>query len=221
MCSRRWVIVTPETCRAVVRLNKLCDLRILLELYARILLRCTDPWTLKSVFSFTPRSFQCGERKALPIGFEAGCAPRQSGRSAASSISCTCWESNSWLTASSLYGLWCLAAAVMSGCCCRGLRSKSCRFVSVSFVMYLCLSVSMQKIEKYWQEFSMYRHEGTLITSWRPSSLLQTKRERERDISFLGQNPFSTREPLTSSSERKIWHLQLKCKILWSGCLKF
>jgi len=27
------VIVTPETCRAVVRLNKLCDMCILLELY--------------------------------------------------------------------------------------------------------------------------------------------------------------------------------------------
>jgi hypothetical protein len=31
------------TCKAVVRLNKLCDFRILLELYTRILLRCTNP----------------------------------------------------------------------------------------------------------------------------------------------------------------------------------
>jgi len=35
--------LTPETCRAVVRLNKLCDLCILLQLYTRILLRCSDP----------------------------------------------------------------------------------------------------------------------------------------------------------------------------------
>jgi hypothetical protein len=41
------LIVTPESCRAVVRLNKFCDLCILLELCTRILLRYTDPWTLK------------------------------------------------------------------------------------------------------------------------------------------------------------------------------
>ena len=41
------MIVTPETCRAVVRLNKLCELCILLELYTRILFRCTDPRTLQ------------------------------------------------------------------------------------------------------------------------------------------------------------------------------
>jgi len=29
------MIVTPETCRAIVRLNKPCDLCILLELYTR------------------------------------------------------------------------------------------------------------------------------------------------------------------------------------------
>jgi len=28
--------VTPETCRAIIRLNKLCDLCIYLELYTRI-----------------------------------------------------------------------------------------------------------------------------------------------------------------------------------------
>ena len=32
-----------KTCRAVIRLNKLRDLCIQLELYTRILLRCTDP----------------------------------------------------------------------------------------------------------------------------------------------------------------------------------
>jgi len=31
-----WVIVTPEACRAVVRLNKLCDICILLGLYTRM-----------------------------------------------------------------------------------------------------------------------------------------------------------------------------------------
>ena len=34
--------LTPEICRAVIRLNKLCDLFMSLELYTRILLRCTD-----------------------------------------------------------------------------------------------------------------------------------------------------------------------------------
>ena len=42
MCSWRWVIVTPETRRAVVRYNKLCDLCIFLELYTRIYVFCYD-----------------------------------------------------------------------------------------------------------------------------------------------------------------------------------
>ena len=32
LCSWRWVTVTPEICRAVFRLNKLCNMCILLEL---------------------------------------------------------------------------------------------------------------------------------------------------------------------------------------------
>jgi hypothetical protein len=30
LCSWRWVIVRPETCRALVRQNKLCNMRIFL-----------------------------------------------------------------------------------------------------------------------------------------------------------------------------------------------
>jgi hypothetical protein len=40
------VIVTPETCKAVSDRNKLCELCIQLELHARILIHCTEPWTL-------------------------------------------------------------------------------------------------------------------------------------------------------------------------------
>jgi hypothetical protein len=40
-----WVVVPPETCRAVSRYNKLCNAASC-WIYIRILLRCTDPWTL-------------------------------------------------------------------------------------------------------------------------------------------------------------------------------
>ena len=42
-----WVEVPPETCRAVSRQNKLCNVASC-WMYIRILLRCTDPWTLNS-----------------------------------------------------------------------------------------------------------------------------------------------------------------------------
>ena len=41
-----WVMVPSETCRAVSRWNKLRNVASC-WIYIRILLRCTDPWTLK------------------------------------------------------------------------------------------------------------------------------------------------------------------------------
>jgi len=43
--SSRWVVVTPETCRAVSRYNKLCKVASC-WIYIGIFLWCTDPWTL-------------------------------------------------------------------------------------------------------------------------------------------------------------------------------
>jgi len=40
-----WVMVPPETCRAVSGWNKLCNVASC-WIYIRILLRCTDPWKL-------------------------------------------------------------------------------------------------------------------------------------------------------------------------------
>jgi hypothetical protein len=40
-----WVEIPPETCRAVSRYNKLCNVAHF-WIYIGILLRCTDPWTL-------------------------------------------------------------------------------------------------------------------------------------------------------------------------------
>ena len=42
-----WVAVTPETCIAVYRYNKLCNVASC-WIYTRIFLRCTDPWTLNT-----------------------------------------------------------------------------------------------------------------------------------------------------------------------------
>jgi hypothetical protein len=39
-----WVEIPPETCRAVSRYNKLCNVASC-WIYIGILLRCTDPWT--------------------------------------------------------------------------------------------------------------------------------------------------------------------------------
>jgi len=44
MCSWWWVEVTPETCRAVSRHNKLCKFASC-WIYIGMYLRCTDPWT--------------------------------------------------------------------------------------------------------------------------------------------------------------------------------
>jgi len=43
--SWRWAMVPPETCRAVFRWNKLCNVASC-WIYIRIFLRCTDPGTL-------------------------------------------------------------------------------------------------------------------------------------------------------------------------------
>jgi hypothetical protein len=43
-----WVEVPPETCRAVSRYNKLCNVASCL-IYIRIFLRCTDLWKLKNL----------------------------------------------------------------------------------------------------------------------------------------------------------------------------
>jgi len=40
-----WVVVPPETCRAVSRYNKLCNVASC-WIYIKIFLQCTDPWTL-------------------------------------------------------------------------------------------------------------------------------------------------------------------------------
>jgi len=46
--SWRWMVVPPETCRAVSRWNKLCNVASC-WIYIRIFLRCRDPWTLNSI----------------------------------------------------------------------------------------------------------------------------------------------------------------------------
>ena len=46
MRSWWWVEVLPETCRAVSRYNKLCNVASC-WIYIGIFLRCMDPWTLK------------------------------------------------------------------------------------------------------------------------------------------------------------------------------
>jgi len=43
-----WVVVPPETCRAVSRQNKLCNIAPY-WIYIKIFLRCMDPWTLKTL----------------------------------------------------------------------------------------------------------------------------------------------------------------------------
>ena len=43
-----WVMVPLKTCRAVSRKNKLCNVASC-WIYIRILLHCTDPWTLNTV----------------------------------------------------------------------------------------------------------------------------------------------------------------------------
>jgi hypothetical protein len=40
--SWRWVIMIPETCTAIVRQNKMCNMCIFWDLHSRILLRCTN-----------------------------------------------------------------------------------------------------------------------------------------------------------------------------------
>ena len=52
-CLRSWwrVMVTPETCTAVSGSNKLCNVASC-WIYIRILLRCTDPWTLKTTIVY-------------------------------------------------------------------------------------------------------------------------------------------------------------------------
>ena len=46
-----WVEVTPETCRAVFRYNRLCKAASC-WIYIGLYLRCTDPWTSKSCCTF-------------------------------------------------------------------------------------------------------------------------------------------------------------------------
>ena len=43
-----WWVVSPETCRAVSRYNKLCNVASC-WIYTGIFLWCTDPWTLKQL----------------------------------------------------------------------------------------------------------------------------------------------------------------------------
>jgi len=52
MRSWWWVEVLPETCRAVSRYNKLCNVASC-WIYIEIFLRCTDPWTLNKVATLT------------------------------------------------------------------------------------------------------------------------------------------------------------------------
>ena len=76
MRSWWWVEVPHETCRAVSRYNKLCNVASCwIYSYIRILLRCTEPWTLNLVeisyrsFGTNYRSrFQGGSLKTGPIG---------------------------------------------------------------------------------------------------------------------------------------------------------
>jgi hypothetical protein len=51
MHSWWWVVLPPEKCRAVSRLNKLCNVASC-WIYIRIFLQCLDSWTLKSVEIF-------------------------------------------------------------------------------------------------------------------------------------------------------------------------
>jgi len=53
LCYWWWVVVPPETCRAVSRQNKLFNVASC-WIYIRILLQCTDPWTLNGVTSVCP-----------------------------------------------------------------------------------------------------------------------------------------------------------------------
>jgi hypothetical protein len=46
LCSWWWVVVPPETCRAVTRYNKLRNVPSF-RICIGIFLRCTDPWKLK------------------------------------------------------------------------------------------------------------------------------------------------------------------------------
>jgi len=48
LCSWWWVMVPPKTCRTVSRYNKLCNVASY-WIYIRILLRSTDPRTLKTL----------------------------------------------------------------------------------------------------------------------------------------------------------------------------
>jgi hypothetical protein len=45
-----WVVVPPETCRAVFRYNKLCNVAYC-WIYIGIFLQCADPWTLNLLFN--------------------------------------------------------------------------------------------------------------------------------------------------------------------------
>jgi hypothetical protein len=62
LCSWWWVEVPPAICRAVSRQNKLCYFAFC-WIYIRILLRCTDPWTLNLFWHST----------RIPVSFLISC----------------------------------------------------------------------------------------------------------------------------------------------------